>query len=453
MVAPAQPASPPVQASSTPSNKSKALVAKLNKLEDSPFFAGLIMTLFLVPHLAGAFTILVYTSSHSLPKWMNSLPIGWLAIFGGSAIAFAAWLLLAWVFRSFTTANTASKYSGLQLRGQLNDLKAEFESLQSLNIQDQDFTIKKIERSIDEIEREIDRPGLRWVLASGYISTWRRLHRAQEAMILVKPLQDVIYDALHDEMRLLGSTIASSENELNKLRTALKQLSPSATIYLIGQPTDQVQNSNSSPKGINTAANQAEVDSGAEIEREARTAVREVRETINEYRDGLWEGLARSRNELMATAIIAGFLTYILLAIAIIADAVSATIIAAAGFEVVGALAGLFYRLYLEWNRTDSAGGAEDYYFALARIIVTPLLSGIAAPGGILVVRALSLSLVSTQAAIPALVNLFQPNLENFLVAAIFGLTPNLLIGTLQQRGENLQNQIKTSSAPHQAKS
>jgi hypothetical protein len=145
MVAPAHPASPPVQASSTPSNKSNASVAKLNKLEDSPFFAGLIITLFLVPHLAGAFTIITYTSP-SLPKWVppwlsiwiNSLPVSWLAIFGGSAIAFAVWLLLAWVFRTFTTANTASKYSGLQLRGQLNDLKAEFESLQPLNTPGQD---------------------------------------------------------------------------------------------------------------------------------------------------------------------------------------------------------------------------------------------------------------------------------------------------------------------------
>src|SRR5205807_1601226 len=53
-------------------------------------------------------------------------------------------------------------------------------------------------------------------------------------------------------------------------------------------------------------------------EMEARNVLRDVRRTIDEYRDNLWEGLVTSRNILMGTAIITGLLTYVLLCFAII---------------------------------------------------------------------------------------------------------------------------------------
>jgi len=96
-------------------------------------------------------------------------------------------------------------------------------------------------------------------------------------------------------------------------------------------------------------------------ELEARSALRDVRRTINEFRDGLWEGLVTLRNQLMA-----GVSTYILLCFAIIAGASPESIMAAMAFYLVGALVGLFGRLYAE-SQTEKA--SNDYDLTLARII------------------------------------------------------------------------------------
>ncbi len=97
-------------------------------------------------------------------------------------------------------------------------------------------------------------------------------------------------------------------------------------------------------------------------EMEARNALRDVRRVINEYRDHLWEGLVTSRNLLMGTALITGLLTYVLFCFAIIAGATPAMITAATAFYLVGALIGLFGRLYDE-SKVDNAN--DDYNLTL----------------------------------------------------------------------------------------
>lgn len=54
-------------------------------------------------------------------------------------------------------------------------------------------------------------------------------------------------------------------------------------------------------------------------ELEARSALREVRRILNEFRKGLWEGLVTIRNQLIGTTIITGLPAYVMLCIAIIA--------------------------------------------------------------------------------------------------------------------------------------
>jgi hypothetical protein len=106
-------------------------------------------------------------------------------------------------------------------------------------------------------------------------------------------------------------------------------------------------------------------------------------------------------------------------------------------FAFVGALAGLFGRLYIE-SQTEKT--IDDYRLSTARLLVTPLLSGLAAVIGVLVVAK-----VSTLDGIYT----FKDLVTNLIIAATFGLTPNLLINRLQNKAdeykENLQSTQPTS--------
>ncbi|HEV7236583.1 MAG TPA: hypothetical protein VGN15_10410, partial [Ktedonobacteraceae bacterium] len=83
----------------------------------------------------------------------------------------------------------------------------------------------------------------------------------------------------------------------------------------------------------------------------------------------------------------------------------------------------------------------DDYRLSTARLLVTPLLSGLAAVLGVLIVaKTTNLDAIYT----------FNTSLvSNLIIAATFGLTPNLLINQLQKKSEgysqNLQSTQPTS--------
>jgi hypothetical protein len=187
---------------------------------------------------------------------------------------------------------------------------------------------------------------------------------------------------------------------------------------------------------------------------EARNVLRDVRRTIDEYRDNLWEGLVTSRNILIGTATITSLLTYVLLCFAIITNASPASISAAIAFYLVGAAVGLFGRLYDE-SKVENV--AQDYNLTLARIIVTPLLAGIAGVVGVLLAALVSVTLLKS--ALPqtpgsaasqlTLLDSFdiQRNTLGLLIAAAFALTPNLLINTLKKKANDFTDQLQSTSA------
>jgi hypothetical protein len=80
----------------------------------------------------------------------------------------------------------------------------------------------------------------------------------------------------------------------------------------------------------------------------------------------------------------------------------------------------------------------------LSRILATPLLSGLAALGGVLV--AATLPSLSGQKA-PELSTIFNGTvtIEYFFAAAIFGYAPNLIIGSLQQRAQKFSTDLQNS--------
>jgi len=141
------------------------------------------------------------------------------------------------------------------------------------------------------------------------------------------------------------------------------------------------------------------------------------------------------RNQFVCTMILTGLTLYVLLQFAILAGTPQPAIISATAFYLVGALVGLFNRLYTESQTSKSI---DDYRLALARLVAQPLYSGLAAVGGVLIVQKFS-----------ALGDIFDPKniLSGLIIAAVFGLMPGLLINRLQNQTETYKNDLKSTAA------
>jgi len=112
-------------------------------------------------------------------------------------------------------------------------------------------------------------------------------------------------------------------------------------------------------------------------------------------------------------------------------------------------------------SKVDNA--TDDYHLTLARIIVTPVLSGIAGVLGVLLTTMLSLTLLKS--ALPQNVVLAVPQLGlddtfnlqrnslGILIAAAFALTPNLLINTLKKKANDFTDKLQNTGASDQATS
>ena len=514
------------------------------------YLAGLVLfgCLIPIPIVATVFTASIYIAPISI--WLQSLisswiSLNWLVIIAGFVITSVFWLLSAFFSQKFTSMESANPVSANHFKNHFSALCAGFAALQALNDNSKSLprerfysyriAYEQVKAYIEEIERILDRKDTRWIAGTGYLQVWNLVHRAEEAIITLEPREEVIREAIYDEMCLTGSNITGRDSALVKLQLAVERLSATATQYLNHTGNVDIQNYTSNPNGQNntnlsesllvatknlegsrtvdmdttkgenilttgvtsigttqgpgvattngTPKVENKVPSDASgstspivkpdtlvndekgtvhviAEMEARNALRDVRRVINEYRDHLWEGLVTSRNLLMGTALITGLLTYVLFCFAIIAGATPAMITAATAFYLVGALIGLFGRLYDE-SKVDNAN--DDYNLTLARITVTPVLSGIAGVLGVLLTTMLSLTLLKSalpQNVVPAVPQLglddsfnLQRNSLGILIAAAFALTPNLLINTLKKKANDFTNELQKTGASDQATS
>ena len=192
--------------------------------------------------------------------------------------------------------------------------------------------------------------GLRWVSGSGYTSTWNLIHRAEEALIEIEPVEAVLRGTMHDMFSIKGSTMNNGDELLDKLILAVHDLDPLASTYFSEHQPDKSRDRLLN-KLIQTVTSEKEVlrqiaarfnillkhgdnatDDDDEIEvvtptdkklqARARFALREIRRTLNGFRDGIWDGLVRARNRLLGTIALTGVVTHILLCTAILAEGV-----------------------------------------------------------------------------------------------------------------------------------
>ncbi|OGO54522.1 MAG: hypothetical protein A2Z32_09765 [Chloroflexi bacterium RBG_16_69_14] len=364
--------------------------------------------------------------------------------FGASA-ALSAWVIAGAALRGMAAVNVAQSRSYGQLVERTLALRAGSKAARPGQAVDADgpspderaSALDQLRAALDVLEPELGLPGpipsgIRYVSASGYINLWRALHRGEEALILVAATDRAVAEAYYDVRRLSGSAIPDVRTLTLDLRAAIQALDPAAATALI-----RVDPLPASPV--------SELSPGI-----ARSVISQVRRYLNDYRDGLWDGLIRERNRLLRTILVTATVAFLLVGLAVIYNDGKAAVAAASVYFLVGAVVGLFAQLRTE-GRADSA--VDDYGLFEARLLHVPLVSGLAALGGVFLAAVLPSLLGPTAgldagAAPPTLDKIFVlTNSRALLAAAVFGLAPELLIHGLRTRADTLKKELASSEA------
>ncbi len=387
---------------------------------DNRYFGALVLvaTIIPLPFLAALITIIAYLSPSPQPAvaFFNWLGSGNMVIILGLIITLVLWLLLAIPCMRFATAKDArpSDYDGLKgevkaLENRLKVVKEKDEATQDSAIEHKKaraIVISDVEAAVADINTKLNSQGLHW-LSTGYVSLWDRINKANEAIIDVLPCETVIESVNYEELRLNNSEVPESKGLLTLLKDASTTLSSDPNCF-IKQSSEQ---------------------------NKARADIRMVKAALHKFTNERWDGLVRARNQLMVTAFLTTFFTYILVIIAILAKVPSMNALDAMVFYFLGAIVGLFGRLFDE-RHADTV--IDDYGLSMARILVTPLISGLAALVGVLFVTSSTIDTI------------YKISLQNLVFASVLGFAPNLLINILRSKSEVIKGQIKSASPSDQ---
>jgi hypothetical protein len=384
------------------------------------------------PAVAAFSTVTAYIAQGDrLPGWVHDD-----AFLVGTATALLAWVVLSLLFlHRYVDPRLANTRVYDDICERYEQLDARLSVLCQANQQDPGRCIACVEALTqrDGIAAELTSTGLRWAQGSGYINLWNRIHRAEEALIAIEDTERVAADALQDKLRLDDSGIANTEQLRSDLQRAILVLSPSAAQYAGFGPA---------PMGITPGEPAGSVA-------EARAILRAVRHTINVYRDDRRDGLVRVRNQLIGTGAFTSLVAYVLVGFATLIDVPWQAVGSMATFYIVGAIIGLFSRLGAE---AEAEAAVEDYGLSRARLFHTPLFSGLAAVGGVVITLSLYNVLhvggPTQQPEVP-LVDIFDlnKNRQGLAIAAVFGLTPSLLVRRLQEQTDTYKQELSTSEA------
>jgi hypothetical protein len=405
--------------------------------------ASAVLTAAFLPGLAATVSVALYIAQEQWVGWLNDG--GPRAYLVGSAVGVIAWLLLAVAARGIATPAGGNPSAYGQLCEMVDDMEATHRAVadEAANAPARAALAVAGEhlRYMRSCLRGDRLPGQAWAFGSGYVGLWRRAHRVEEALLMVRPRPTVIGAAVHDMLRLTGSTIPKRERLLSELVEAMTAIDPKATATYLGAEGPRV-------RGRAPAR-------GSELG--PRSVLVAVRRSINDFRDQRRAGLVRARNHLLATMAATGLVTYVFLGIAFLMQAQVSAIVAFAAFYLTGAVVGLFRQL--QAASTRYAVAEDDFGLSYARLLHAPLFSGLAAVAGVMLTALASQLMLANGTSgatngvtIPSLDQVFSlsTNQGGLVFAAMFGLVPNLFIARLQLRAESYKDDLRSSeSAEH----
>lgn len=431
-------------------------------LQGERYIAALLLVAPYLPGLAATVTVIAYLTIG--PDDPTSTD----AAYFGLVFGFGSWPFLAWPLRGLCTADRAQSRSYLellqrhqQLKDRLARLAPEIEKrapkvddcppddpcleaaivlVEAMNQLDYAAGLLGLEGVPDpslppgQPPRRERPTAIRWVTGSGYVEVTRALHRVEEALIEIEPLEALIGDALHDDLSLSDSTIQDSGHLRDLIRVAMRRIDDSVAT-LVFPDTRAGQGTAPAPSTL--------------FARAPRPILREVRFAINDFRDKAKLGLVTAKVNLLWAILFVATGAYLLVGLAVLSRITRDQLVAAAVFFLVGAVVGLFNRLRIEGGRPTAVG---DFGLFQARLLHTPIVSGLAAVAGVFIVSVspsffAALGAASTTATAKGLPEIFSLalNPSGLLVAAIFGLAPATLTRTLGDQGAALEKALSRS--------
>jgi hypothetical protein len=280
--------------------------------------------------------------------------------------------------------------------------------------------VKEAKDLVDQVEKRLGLVGdpdpidPSWASGAAYQDLWTGIHRAEEALIACESPEDLRAGIIHDKLRVKGSPLSKSlEPELDRITTELNGPSPNLL--------------------------------------EVSARLRQVRRAVNEYRDERWDGLVRARLRLVRSAVMTAWTAYGLLILALAMRASRDSITAGGAFFIVGALVGLVAQVRSDARRNEAV---EDYGLASARLYQTVLASGLAGVAGVLLMPFVA-QVASTASGAAAV----QPttsfnvalNPGQLILAAIFGLSPQIIFDRLTASADQYKAQLATTQAAQPA--
>jgi hypothetical protein len=399
--------------------------------------AALFLTGALIPAATTVITVALYAASGGRNR---AVPLTALLV------GLLVWLLVTRAISISATAEGANprEFRDLLIRQEHDRMKVQSLSTTSLQpdpgevaptIEEIAMRIRGLQEGaahLDAFLQESKQRGIIWLLGSGYLNLWARVYAAEEALIEADYAPSVVAGAANDELRLMGSDISHADALLQKLRVAVGVLSPEGSALLAAPVRVQ------SPSLA-----------------EARAMLRQIRQAINEFREGAWDGLRRTSTLTLITLGVGWMVTYILIALVVVAQVRPRAIVTAAAFFLVAAVTGMLYLLHVD---AQSDHVVEDFGLSVVRVLAQPLYSGLAGVIGILVAAALHISVGGVSLGSPAgaqsaggllwfQVFDWNQNGSGFALAAILGLAPGVLIDYLQKAGDQLKNSLKSTEA------
>src|SRR3712207_4426629 len=276
---------------------------------------------------------------------------------------------------------------------------------------------------------------------------------------------------MRDDERLRDANIVNRQNLLDRLRSAVAVFeAPEANGYLrylpackeyddirkLVMPNGDADTPGADAKDLRAEAIKRVKEAEAikkKLRPEAIAILVETRYEINRFRDNSWEGIVNARNHLLDTSMFLGLMTYALLVFTLIMTPEPHTILWAAIYFLVGAITALFARARIEWS---TASAVDDFGLPRARLAPLPWLAGLATVGGVLVTAVLGPQLVPTGGSetAPAVAEVFNgDNTSLLLIAAVFGLTPDLIIQRLEQQTEKYKADLESTQSTQSTES
>jgi hypothetical protein len=183
------------------------------------------------------------------------------ALLLGLLSALVIWLLAAVIGASYARADRASPAAFTEIVERLTELRSRIAAAEQFPDPDRGqvaaaaanrvtvlalanrgsvvaAALMTASKQVDELERLLGLSsgpstgdGTRWIRGTGYIEAWRRLHRAEEALLMFEPAVRVVDAAVEADLRLDGSAIAARDELRRKLAVAIEALDPNFSKY------------------------------------------------------------------------------------------------------------------------------------------------------------------------------------------------------------------------------